>query len=67
MKTEKLLRENKDLFINNPDLFTNDFRALNELQIRDQNNENEPLIDDVLKIASAVQNEMQKLRSQKIR
>jgi NACalpha-BTF3-like transcription factor len=64
LKTEKILRDNKDIIINNPDLFANNLSNLQALQINDKATEYGQLLNQALQIAVEVQEEMRKLKNQ---
>lgn len=64
LKTEKILRENKDVILNNPDLFANNLSNLQALQITDKATEYGQLLNQALQIAVEVQEEMRKLKDQ---
>lgn len=62
LKTEKILRENKNFIINNTDLFVNNLSALNSLQVTEQATEHGRLLNEALQIALDVQDEMRRLQ-----
>jgi hypothetical protein len=62
-KTERILRENKQLISTNPELFANNLRTLQAMQLSsDQASEYGKLLNDALQIAVDVQAEMRKLQ-----
>jgi len=62
LKTERILRENKDF---NPELFAVDLTALRALQVSEQASEYGRLFNETLQIAVDVQEEMRKLQGQR--
>ena len=62
-KTERILRENKQLISTNPELFANNLRTLQAMQLSsDQASEYGRLLNDALQIAVDVQAEMRQLQ-----
>lgn len=62
-KTERILRENKQLISTNPELFANNLRTLQAMQLSsNQASEYGRLLNDALQIAVEVQAEMRKLQ-----
>ncbi|MBF2067947.1 MAG: hypothetical protein IGS39_26550 [Calothrix sp. C42_A2020_038] len=64
IKTERILRENKNFIIGNSDLFANNLPTLSALQVSEQATEHGRLLNEALKIALDVQLEMKRLQSQ---
>ncbi|BAY26084.1 hypothetical protein NIES2100_58950 [Calothrix sp. NIES-2100] len=64
LKTEKILRENKNFIINNSDFFANNLAALTAMQVTEQATEHGRILNQALQIALDVQHEMKKLQSQ---
>lgn len=58
LKTEKILRENQDLMMNNPELFTNNLSGLTALQVNEQATELSQILSSTLQVAVDVQEEM---------
>lgn len=65
LKTERILRENKNFILNNADLFTNNLATLTSMQVTEQATENGRLLNEALQIALDVQYEMRKLQNQR--
>ena len=63
LKTEKVLRLNKDFIASNQDMFANNLLSLTELKISDQSSQEGRLLDEALQIAVNVQQEMRKLQN----
>ncbi len=63
LKTERILRENKKFVATNSELFANNLRTLNALQISDRATEQGRLLNEALQLAVGVQAEMKKLQS----
>ncbi|MEA5550995.1 hypothetical protein VB713_08390 [Anabaena cylindrica UHCC 0172] len=63
LKTEKILRENKNFILNNSDLFANNLATLTSMQVTEQASEHGRLLNEALQIALDVQYEMRKLHS----
>jgi uncharacterized membrane protein YgaE (UPF0421/DUF939 family) len=64
LKTERILRENKNFIISNSELFTNNLPTLSALQVNEQASEHGRLLNEALQIALDVQLEMKRLQSQ---
>ncbi|MEG5037627.1 MULTISPECIES: hypothetical protein [unclassified Microcoleus] len=62
LKTERILRENKKFVATNSELFTNNLKKLNALQISDRASEQGRLLNEALQVAVGVQAEMKKLQ-----
>ncbi|MEG5035415.1 hypothetical protein [Microcoleus sp. AT3-D2] len=62
LKTERILRENKKFVDTNSELFANNLRTLNALQISDRASEQGRLLNEALQVAVEVQAEMKKLQ-----
>lgn len=63
LKTERILRENKEFIANNAFLFDNNISALTSLQVNDQASEHGRLLNEALQIAISTQEEMRRLQS----
>ncbi|MEG4249955.1 hypothetical protein QUB37_01955 [Microcoleus sp. AT3-A2] len=63
LKTERILRENKKFVDTNSELFANNLRTLNALQISDRASEQGRLLNEALQVAVGVQAEMKKLQA----
>ncbi|TBR61047.1 hypothetical protein BLD44_029945 [Mastigocladus laminosus UU774] len=64
LKTEKILRENRNFIINNSELFMNNLAALTAMQVPEQASEHGRLLNEALQIALDVQHEMKRLQDQ---
>lgn len=64
LRTERILRENKNFITNHPQLFTSNLTALTALQLSDQANEYGRVLDQALQVAVGVQEEMRRLQRQ---
>jgi len=64
LKTERILRENKNFIIKNTDLFANNLPTLSAMQVSEQATEHGRLLNEALEIALDVQLEMRRLQSQ---
>jgi hypothetical protein len=64
LKTEKILRENKNFIISNTDLFANNLPTLTAMQVNERASEHGRLLNEALQIALDVQLEMKNLQSQ---
>ncbi|MEG3935085.1 MULTISPECIES: hypothetical protein [unclassified Microcoleus] len=62
LKTERILRENKKFVATNSELFANNLRTLNALQISDRSSQPGRLLNEALQVAVGVQAEMKKLQ-----
>lgn len=62
LKTERILRENKKFVDTNSELFANNLRTMNALQISDRSSQPGRLLNEALQLAMAVQAEMKKLQ-----
>ncbi|WP_373534646.1 hypothetical protein [Microcoleus sp.] len=62
LKTERILRENKKFVATNSELFANNLRTLNALQISDRASKQGRLLNEALQLATEVQAEMKKLQ-----
>ncbi|MFK0730940.1 MAG: hypothetical protein ACIWVG_07180 [Gloeotrichia echinulata HAB0833] len=65
LKTEKILRENKNFILGNTELFINNLAALAAMQVTEQATEHGRLLNEALQIALDVQHEMKRLQSQR--
>jgi NACalpha-BTF3-like transcription factor len=66
LKTEKILRENKDVILSNPDLFTNNLSGLRAIEVSEKASEFGKILSNALQVAIDVQEEMKKLQNQHI-
>ncbi|MBD2359403.1 hypothetical protein H6G41_33315 [Tolypothrix sp. FACHB-123] len=64
LKTEKILRENKNFILNHSDFFANNLATLTAMQVTEQATEHGRMLNEALQIALDVQHEMKKLQSQ---
>lgn len=64
LKTERILRENKNFIINNNELFANNLAALTAIDFTQQATEHGRLLNEALQIALDVQCEMKNLQQQ---
>ncbi|MBK1990561.1 hypothetical protein A0J48_024060 [Sphaerospermopsis aphanizomenoides BCCUSP55] len=64
LKTERILRENKNFIVTNSDLFMNNLAALTSMQVTEQATEHVRFLNEDLQIALDVQYEMRRLQSQ---
>lgn len=64
LKTEKILRENKNFILSNTELFVNNLATLTAMQVTEQATEHGRLLNEALQIALDVQHEMRRLQSQ---
>ncbi|MDZ8187653.1 MAG: hypothetical protein RMX96_22735 [Nostoc sp. ChiSLP02] len=64
LKTERILRENKNFILSNAELFANNLATLTAMQVHEQATEHGRLLNEALQIALDVQQEMKKLQSQ---
>jgi len=64
LKTERILRENKNFILGNAELFANNLAALTTMQVTEKATEHGKLLNEALQIALDVQYEMKKLQSQ---
>jgi hypothetical protein len=64
LKTERILRENKNFILKNTELFVNNLATLTAMQVTEQATEHGRLLNEALQIALDVQYEMKKLQSQ---
>jgi hypothetical protein len=62
LKTERILRDNKDFIANHAFLFDNNISALTALQVSDQASEHGQLLNEALQIAMSTQAEMRRLQ-----
>lgn len=66
LRTERILRKNKQFIAKNPELFANNLTALAALQIHDQASEQGRLLNEALQIALNAQAEMRHLQDQRL-
>ncbi|MCP6761106.1 MAG: hypothetical protein NHB32_20705 [Fischerella sp. CENA71] len=64
LKTERILRENRNFIISNSELFMNNLAALTAMQVPEQASEHGRLLNEALQIALDVQHEMKRLQNQ---
>ncbi|RAM50173.1 MAG: hypothetical protein C6Y22_18140 [Hapalosiphonaceae cyanobacterium JJU2] len=64
LKTERILRENRNFIISNSELFMNNLAALTAMQVPEQASEHGRLLNEALQIALDVQHEMKRLQDQ---
>lgn len=64
LKTERILRENKQFIINNTELFVSDLATLTAIDFTEEATEHGRLLNEALQIALDVQHEMKNLQSQ---
>nr|WP_242057122.1 hypothetical protein [Planktothrix sp. FACHB-1355] len=67
LMSEKILRENKNSIAANPELFSNNLRSLEAMQVNDRAGEYGRLLNEALQIGIGVQAEMRKLQNQRSR
>lgn len=65
LKAEKILRENQNFLISNPELLASNLRTLQALQVHDQASEYGHLLHEALQIAAGVSEEMKKLQNKR--
>ncbi|MBP0001999.1 MAG: hypothetical protein J7641_23900 [Cyanobacteria bacterium SID2] len=65
LKTERILRENRDFLATSPDLFVNNLTALTALQTNHQAGEYAQYLRETLQIGIGVREEMQKLQKRR--
>ncbi|WP_138498009.1 hypothetical protein [Nostoc sp. PA-18-2419] len=65
LKTERILRENKNFILSNTELFANNLATLAAMQVHEQATEHGRLLNEALQIALDVQHEMKRLQSQR--
>lgn len=64
LKTERILRENKQFIVNNTELFASNIAALTAIDLTEEATEHGRLLNEALQIALDVQHEMKNLQSQ---
>ncbi|MGJ5672293.1 MAG: hypothetical protein ACR9NN_01485 [Nostochopsis sp.] len=64
LKTERILRENRNFIISNSELFMNNLATLTAMQVPEQASEHGRLLNEALQIALDVQHEMKRLHNQ---
>ena len=62
LKTERILRENKDFIATNPELFASNLTAVEALQVSDRGSAYSEFLNDALQIGISIQEEMRKLQ-----
>lgn len=62
LKTERILRENKEFIASNTFLFDNNVSALTSLQVSDKASEHGRILNEALQIALSTREEMQRLQ-----
>ena len=65
LRAERILRENKNFLVGNPELLTTNLRTLQTLQVNDRASEYGRLLNEALQIAAGVQQEMTKLQNKR--
>ncbi len=65
LKAERVLRENKNFLVGNPELLATNLRTLQTLQVNDRASEYGRLLNEALQIAAGVQQEMTKLHNKR--
>ncbi|MEA5623522.1 hypothetical protein [Nostoc sp. UHCC 0251] len=65
LKTERILRENKNFILSNTELFVNNLATLTAMQVNEQATEHGRLLNEALQIALDVQYEMKRLQTQR--
>ena len=65
LKTERILRENKDFIATNPELFANKLTTLTGVRFSDRASDHGRLLNEALQIAISAQEEMKQLQSQR--
>lgn len=65
LKAEKIIRENRNFLISNPELLATNLRTLQALQVHDQASEYGRVLHEALQIAAGVSEEMKKLQNQR--
>jgi hypothetical protein len=63
LKTEKILRENKEFIDSNPHMFAHNLANLQALQVSEQASEYGRILDETLQVAVSIQQELKKLRN----
>jgi hypothetical protein len=63
LKTERILRENKEFIASNPHMFTTNLTTLPHFQVSEQASEYGRILDETLKVAVDIQEELKKLQS----
>lgn len=63
LKTERILRENKEFIASNPHMFATNLTALPHFQVSEQASEYGRILDETLKVAVDIQDELKKLQS----
>ncbi|MDY6936803.1 MAG: hypothetical protein SWY16_03970 [Cyanobacteriota bacterium] len=62
LKTERILRDNKDFIATNPELFASNLTAIEALQVSDRGSAYSKFLNDALQIGMSIQEEMRKLQ-----
>ncbi|MCG6133891.1 MAG: hypothetical protein MET45_04410 [Nostoc sp. LLA-1] len=65
LKTERILRENKNFILSNTELFVNNLATLTAMQVTERATEHGRLLNEALQIALDVQLEMSRLQAQR--
>jgi hypothetical protein len=65
LRAERILRDNKNFLISNPELLATNLRTLQTLQVHDRASEYGRLLNEALQIATGVQEEMAKLQNKR--
>lgn len=65
LRAERILRENQNFLVSNPELLVTNLRTLQTLQVNDRASEYGRLLNEALQIATGVQEEMTKLQNRR--
>ena len=65
LRAERILRDNKNFLVGNPELLATNLRTLQTLQVHDRASEYGRLLNEALQIATGVQEEMAKLQNKR--
>ncbi|TAF07026.1 MAG: hypothetical protein EAZ77_11165 [Nostocales cyanobacterium] len=65
LKTERILRENKNFILTNSELFANNLTTLSSIKLTEEATEHDRLLNEALQIALDVQYEMRRLQNQR--
>ncbi len=65
LKTQRILSENKDFIVNNPEIFANNLTILEAVRVSEKGDESGRLLNEALQMAIDVQKEMKKLQNQR--
>lgn len=64
LQTERILRENREFFATNPDVFANNLTAIQALQVSQKASEYSQFLNEALLIGTSIQAEMRKLQEE---